>query len=90
MIDGEMAKYGRSGGRWRSVERTEEYGYYSHRVELSDEGLETLDIDPDDPEGWIVNLFTGDWIDIGDSGQQSCCSAACRRRRQMSNTNAGN
>ena len=62
LMFGEMAKDGRSGGRWRSVERTGEDGYYSYRVELSDEVLETLDIDPDDPEGGLVNLFAGEGV----------------------------
>ena len=62
LMFGEMAKDGRSGGRWRSVEQTGTDEYSSFRVELSDEVLETLDIDPDDPEGGLVNLFAGDGV----------------------------
>ena len=62
VMTGEMAKDGRSGSRWRSVEKIGTSESQSYRVELSDEVLETLDIDPDDPEDGLVDVYAGEGV----------------------------
>ena len=62
VMTGEMAKDGRSGNRWRSVEKIGTTESQSYRVELSGDVLETLGIDPDDPEDGLVDVYAGEGV----------------------------